>query len=43
MAWTDKGEPVVLAVLSTKADAEAAADEPLLAGAARVVIADVVG
>ncbi|MEV5810516.1 class A beta-lactamase [Streptomyces parvulus] len=42
VAWTDKGEPVVLAVLSTKADAEAAADEPLLAGAARV-IADVVG
>ncbi|MGW0916723.1 class A beta-lactamase [Streptomyces sp. NPDC002784] len=36
VAWTPKGEPVVLAVLSTRPEPEAPADEPLVARAAAV-------
>ncbi|MFE0367795.1 class A beta-lactamase [Streptomyces tendae] len=42
VAWNTRGEPVVLAVLSTKTHAEAPADESLLAEAAHV-IAEAVG
>lgn len=41
VAWTPKGEPVVLAVLSTRPEAEAPADEPLLARAAAISAAAV--
>ncbi|MCL7429381.1 class A beta-lactamase [Streptomyces sp. YS415] len=41
VAWTPKGEPVVLAVLSTRPDPEAPADEPLLARAAALTAAAV--
>jgi beta-lactamase class A len=39
VAWTPKGEPVVLAVLSTRPDPEASADELLLARATAVAAA----
>ncbi|MFF2045887.1 class A beta-lactamase [Kitasatospora sp. NPDC058170] len=42
IAWAPDGTPVVLAVLSTKQDAGAAADEPLVAGAAAVLAAALV-
>ncbi|MFE2723818.1 class A beta-lactamase [Kitasatospora sp. NPDC059327] len=42
IAWTPDGAPVVLAVLSTKPDAAAPADEPLVAGAAALLAAALV-
>jgi beta-lactamase class A len=37
VAWTDDGDPVVVAVLSTKRDQDAAWDDALLSGAAAIV------
>ncbi|MDF3298602.1 class A beta-lactamase [Streptomyces tropicalis] len=37
VAWTTRRTPLVLAVLTTKPDRDAAADEPLVAAAARVL------
>lgn len=42
IAWTPDGVPVVLAVLTTKPDPDAAGDHPLVAGAAEVLAAEVV-
>ncbi|MEE4489433.1 class A beta-lactamase [Streptomyces sp. BE230] len=42
IAWTPDGAPVVLAVLTTKPDADAAGDHPLVAGVAEVLAAEVV-
>ncbi|MFC8448849.1 class A beta-lactamase [Kitasatospora sp. NPDC057223] len=39
IAWTSNGTPVVLAVLSTKPDADAPADEPLVARTAALLAA----
>ncbi|MFF9352659.1 class A beta-lactamase [Streptomyces sp. NPDC014734] len=39
IAWTPDGTPVVLSVLSTARDADAPADEPLVAGAAALLVA----
>ncbi len=39
IAWTPEGTPVVLAVLSTKQDADAPADEPLVARTAALLAA----
>ncbi|MEU9201294.1 class A beta-lactamase [Streptomyces sp. NPDC048332] len=42
IAWTPDGAPVVLAVLTTKREADAAGDHPLVAGVAGVLAAEVV-
>ncbi|MGW2652558.1 class A beta-lactamase [Streptomyces sp. NPDC001478] len=42
VAWTPEGVPVVLVVLTTKPDADAAGDHPLVAAVAGVLAAEVV-
>lgn len=39
VTWTDRGEPVVIAILSTKPDEDAKADDALLADATKIVVA----